>query len=165
MRSSSVLLVEGDGERLPFSECSFDILITRLAEHSLQEAYRVLRKGGFFFEYRLGPEANKEIAEFFPARIEKESFFLPTNLEEWKKEVSKKVANVGFSVESIDDYKEKEYHSSEEELMNLIEMVPLVRNFDREKDKEVIGTLARKYRNKKGVRVTWHYYILMARRY
>lgn len=164
-RSPSVALVEGDGQKLPFSEYSFDIVITRLAEYSPQDAYRVLKKGGFFFKYGLGPEANKEIAEFFPARIEKESFLLPTNLEEWKEEVSENIADAGFSVESIDDYKEREYHSSEEELMNLIEMVPLVRDFDRETDKEVIGTLARKYRNKRGISVTWHYYILTARRY
>jgi len=46
-----------------------------LAEYSPQEAHRVLKRGGFF-EYNLGPDANKEIIEFFPGRIERK-FLLP----------------------------------------------------------------------------------------
>ena len=65
MRLPNVILVEGDGLKLPFLDCSFDVVITRLAEYSPQEVYRVSKKGGFFFEYGLGPEANKEIVEFF----------------------------------------------------------------------------------------------------
>jgi len=90
---------------------------------------------GIFFKYDLGPEANKEIMEFFQERIERENFFFPNNLKEWKREVCENVADAGFLVESIEDYKEKEYYQSIEELMNLIEMVPLVKNFDREKDR------------------------------
>jgi len=46
--------------------------------------------------------------------------------------------------------------------MDLIEMVPLVRKFDRKKDREKIKELAEKYGSKKGVKITWHYYVLMA---
>lgn len=35
----------------------------QLAEYSPEEAYRVLRRAGTFFEYELGPEANKEIRD------------------------------------------------------------------------------------------------------
>lgn len=41
-------LVEGDGQRLPFSDYSFDIVMTKLANYSSQEAYRVLRKRDIF---------------------------------------------------------------------------------------------------------------------
>jgi ubiquinone/menaquinone biosynthesis C-methylase UbiE len=165
MRLPNVILVEGDGLKVPFLDCSFDVVITRLADYSPQEVYRVLKREGFFFEYGLGPEANKELVEFFQGRIEKENFFFPSNFEEWKKEVCEKVADVGFLVESIDDYKEREYYRNVEELMNLIEMVPLVKNFDREKDKETVETLAKRYWSKKGIQITWHYYILIARRF
>jgi len=165
IRSPSVMLVEGDGLTLPFLACSSDIVIARLAEHSLREAYRVLKRGGFFFRYGLGPEANKEIAEFFPRRIDEGGFFVPENLEEWKKEVCEEVTNAGFSVESIDEYKEREYYPNIENLMNLIEMVPLVKNFDREEDMEVMEALAKKFWTKEGIQITWHYCILMARRF
>jgi ubiquinone/menaquinone biosynthesis C-methylase UbiE len=139
----NVVLVEGDGLRLPFPSGSFNVVITRLAEYSPEEAYRVLRKEGFFFEYDLGPEANKEIAEFFQDRIEEENFFSPSNFREWKQEVCEKVVDAGFLVESIEDYKEKEYYKNVEELMNLIEMVPLVKNFSRERDKETVEALGK----------------------
>jgi len=156
-------LVEGDGFNLPFPECTFDIVITRLADYSTKEAYRVLRRKGYFLECGLGPEADKEIKEFFPKRIEKENFFFPTNLTEWKQEVCEHIIEADFVVSSIRDYKEEEYHENEEDLMDLIEMVPLVINFDRRKDRKKIRELAEKYGSKKGIKTTWHYYILMAR--
>ena len=58
----NIALVEVDGLKLPFHDCDFDIVITRLAEYSVNVAYRVLRNGGFFFEYGLGPDADKEIS-------------------------------------------------------------------------------------------------------
>jgi len=160
----NVILIEGDGLKLPFPDGSFDIVITRLAEYSPKEVYRVLKSGGYFFEYGVGPEADKEIVEFFPDRIEKENFFFPRRLEEWKAEVCEDIKNVGLVVVDIEEHKENDYYQNEEEIMNLIEMVPLVKNFDREKDKRVIDKLVEKYKEKKGIKITWHYYILEARR-
>ncbi|UCH69823.1 MAG: methyltransferase domain-containing protein, partial [Candidatus Bathyarchaeota archaeon] len=156
-------LVEGDGHRLPFPDYSFDIVITRLANYSPQEAYRVLRRQGCFVEYSLGPEAGREIQEFFPERIEKENFFFPKSFENWKQEVCEDALEAGFLVSSIEDYKENEYYENEDALMDLIEMVPLVMNFDRKKDRKKIRELAEKYGRKNGIKTTWHYYILTAR--
>ena len=164
MRLFNVELVEGDGFNLPFSDCTFDIVITKLADYSAKEAYRVLGGKGYFLEYSLGPEADKEVKEFFPKRIEKENFFFPKSLREWKQEVCEHIIEVGFIVSNIRGYKEEDYYENEEELMDLIEMVPLVKNFDRKKDRKKIRELAEKYGTKNGVRITWHYYILMARK-
>lgn len=163
-RFHNIRLVRGDGLNLPFTDQAFDIIITRLSEYSPQEAYRVLKKGGIFFECSLGPEADKEIKEFFPRRIERANFFFPRSLREWKQEVCEHIIESGFIVSSMRDYKEEEYHESEEELMDLIETVPLVENFDRKKDGEKIRELAEKYGSKRGVKTTWHYYILVARK-
>jgi len=129
-RFHNIGLVVGDGLILPFPEI-FDIVITRLAEYSPQEAYRVLKKGGIFFECSLGPQSRREIFEFFPERIEIENFFFPNNLNEWKQEVTEPIERAGFIVSEVQDYKENDYYSNEDELMDLIEMVPLVKNFDR----------------------------------
>lgn len=160
----NIRLVEGDGHRLPFPDYSFDIVITKLANYSPQEAYRVLRRQGYFFEHSLGPEADREIKEFFPERIDKENFFFPKDLRKWKQEASEGITEAGFTVFDVEDHKESNYYENEEELMDLIEMVPLVRRFDRRKDREKIKQLAEKYGSKKGVQITWHYYILMARK-
>jgi len=160
----SVMLVCGDGFELPFPDNVFNFVVTRLADYSPEESYRVLRKGGYFFEYSLGPEADKEIKEFFSERIEKESFFFPRNMETWKQEVCEDVLKVGFKVLDIEDYKEEDYYENEQELMDLIEMVPLVKDFDRTRDGKVIKEIVKKYQNEKGIRITWHYYILKARK-
>lgn len=160
----NIKLVEGDGFRLPFPSCTFDIVTTRLADYSQEEAYRVLRRRGYFFEYSLGPDADKEIKEFFPERIEKENFFIPKDVRNWKQEVCEDIIEAGFTVSDIDDLKEANYYENEEELMDLIEMVPLVRRFDRKKDRKKIKELAERHGCKNGVKITWHYYILTARK-
>jgi hypothetical protein len=43
-------------------------------------------------------------------------------------------------------------------------MVPLVRDFDRNRDREKTRELAEKYGSERGIRIIWHYYILMARK-
>ena len=48
--------------------------------------------------------------------------------------------------------------------MDLIEMVPLVGSFDRKKDGEKIKELAEMHGSEEGVKITWHYYILKARK-
>ncbi len=164
MGLSNVELVEGDGCSLPFPDGTFNIVITRLADYSPKEAYRILKGNGYFLECSLGPEADREIKEFFPERIEKENFFAPKDLRKWKQEVSERIVEAGFTVSSVEDYRESNYYETEEELMDLIEMVPLVMNFDRKKDRRKIKELAEKYGSKKGVKITWHYYILMARK-
>jgi SAM-dependent methyltransferase len=161
----NVVFVEGDGLQLPFPRGSFDVVITRLAEFSVHEAYRVLRTNGHFFKYGLGPDADKEVEEFFPDRLEKESFFFPKDMSMWKQEVCEYVKDAGFTVDSIEEYRNREYHDNEESLMDVIEMVPLVKDFDREKDSVIIKKLADKYREGNGFSTSWHYYVLEARRY
>lgn len=163
-RFRNIGLVLGDGLILPFPDEKFDIVITRLAEYSPQEAHRVLKKGGIFFECSLGPEADKEIVEFFPERIEPENFFFPKNLKEWKQEVTEPIKKTGFTVSEVQDYKEDDYYGSEDELMDLIEMVPLVKDFDRKEDRMLVKRLADKYGDNSGIRITWHYYVLAATR-
>lgn len=163
-RFDNVGLIVADGLKLPFPDQTFDIIITRLAEYSPEEAYRALKEEGFFFEYSLGPQADKEILEFFPERIEKENFFFPNNPRKWKKEVSDPIEKTGFIISDVQDFMEGNYYQSEEELMDVIEMVPLVKDFDRNKDRRLVKKLSEKYRKKKGIRITWHYYILVARR-
>ncbi|MEW6687158.1 MAG: methyltransferase domain-containing protein [Candidatus Edwardsbacteria bacterium] len=164
MNLHNVILVEGDGLKPPFPDCSFDIVITRLAEFSPEEVYRILKEGGHFLEYGIGPEADKEIVEFFPDRIEKENFFIPKSLNSWKDEVSQRITDAGFIVENVQEYIVNDYYENEEGVMDLIEMVPLVRDFNREQDKKRVGELAEKYKEKRGIKITWHYYILKARR-
>jgi len=161
---SEVIFIEADGLQLPFSDQSFDVAITRLAEYSIQEVRRILKNKGYFFEYGLGPDADKEIKEFFPERIESENFFIPKNITKWQEEVCKNITDAGFIINDIEEHVEKEHFQNEEELIDIIEMVPLVKDFDRKSDGKIVKNLAEKYRDRKGFSTTWHYYIIQAQR-
>jgi ubiquinone/menaquinone biosynthesis C-methylase UbiE len=160
----NISLIRADGFRLPFRDSIVDVVINRLAEYSPEEAYRVLKTDGFFLRYGLGPRASEEIAEFFQQRIERTSFFFPRNPRRWKKEASQPIVETGFTILSMKDYMENRYYPNEAELMNLIEMVPLVRDFDRVRDRRIIQELAKKYKEKQGIRIIWHYYLIVATR-
>jgi ubiquinone/menaquinone biosynthesis C-methylase UbiE len=141
----NIELVQGDGLELPFQSSKFDIAINRLADYSLADAHRILKKGGYFIEYGLGPDSDREIVEFFPDRCEEESFFFPADPNNWKKEVTEKINELAFCNIKIEDYKSKDYYKNKKEIMDLIEMVPLLKDFDREKDSEKINELVEKY--------------------
>jgi SAM-dependent methyltransferase len=163
-RMDGILLASGDGLRLPVRDRAFDVVMTRLAEYSCEESYRVLKEGGHFVEYGLGPDADREIAEFFSGRIDPESFFFPSDPGRWEEEVSEGCRSAGFVEVRTEAHRETDYYRSEEEVMDLIEMVPLVKDFDRERDRRLIAALADKYGKEQGIAITWHYYILQARR-
>lgn len=160
----NVSVLEGDGLNLPFADGSFDIVATRLAEFAPAEAYRVLRPGGLFFECGLGPEADKEIREFFPNRIVQENFCLPKHPSRWHDETAAPVEQTGFALDEVTDHKQYDYYQGSDGIMDLIEMVPLVENFDREADLPTVEKLVEKYNTPSGVRITWHYYIIHAHR-
>jgi ubiquinone/menaquinone biosynthesis C-methylase UbiE len=161
---TNIELIQGDGLELPFISSELDIVINRLADYSPGEVYRILKEGGYFFVYGLGPDADREIVEFFPDRYEEENFFLPEDPANWKNEVTEKVTKYGFCNIVIEDYKSKDYYKDKEEIMDLIEMVPLLKDFDREKYSKNVNEFVEKYREKKGIGITWHYYILKARK-
>lgn len=165
VEQKSIKLVQGDGLQLPFCSSTVDVVINRLANYKISEAYRILKRGGYFFEYGLGPDADREIAEFFPDRYLEENFFIPKDPANWQGGVIEKIKRFGFSNIEIEDYKDKEYYENKEEIMDLIEMIPLLRTFDREKDEERIKEFIDKYGDDKGIGITWHYYILKAKKF
>ena len=160
----NVSIILGDGLDLPFSDGTFDIAATRLAEFAPAEAYRVLRKGGSFFECGLGPESDKEIREFFPNRIIEDNFNLPKHPHRWHDEIAAPVEQIGFAIDEVSDHKQYNFYDGIDGVMDLIEMVPLVENFDRDTDRPTLETLVEKYGTPRGVRITWHYYIIHAHR-
>jgi Tfp pilus assembly ATPase PilU len=106
----------------------------------------------------------KRLKSFFPDRIERENFFFPKDLRKWKEEVCEDALDVGFIVSSIEDFIESERYKDQEELMDLIEMVPLVKDFNRKNNLMKVQELVKKYGYEKGVKTTWHYYIMMVQK-
>ncbi|MEM3759646.1 MAG: class I SAM-dependent methyltransferase [Candidatus Bathyarchaeia archaeon] len=70
-RLSNVMLVEGDGLKLPFSDYSFDVAITRLAEYSLDEVCRVLKGEGSSLNTAWVQRQTKKSRNFSPEESRK----------------------------------------------------------------------------------------------
>jgi SAM-dependent methyltransferase len=155
-------IVRADGLNLPFKDGCFQVVLNRLAECSLTEIQRVLKSGGTFFEFRLGPENEKEILSLFPDRYEEGTFFFPKNPRKWKSEVVKERQRLGFSKTRLNDYKGKSYHRSVKSLMDLVEMVPLVRDFHRTRDRMKLERFSKEHKDGKGIPITYHFFILEA---
>lgn len=153
-------IMRGDGLNLPFKDESFQVVMNRLADFSLNEVYRVLKSGGAFFRFGLGPEGSNEILSIFPDRYDEGGFFFPKNPRRWKKDVVKEMQASGFSEIRLNDYKGKSYYLNVESLMDLIEMVPLVKDFDRRKDRDKLRRFSKKCKTKRGIPITDHFYIL-----
>ena len=160
---TNVELMLGDGFRLPIRNGALQVVLSRLAEHSQSEAFRSLETGGHYAEVGLGPQTRKEVAEFFPKRLERDSFFFPRDPMKWKLEPVRRARRIGFKGIALEEHLET-YYQTKDELCDLIEMVPLVKGFDRLRDARIIGQIRRKYGLREKIRTTWHYYVLSGTR-
>lgn len=103
---SNVLFVEGDAEKMPISDESFDIVTCRIAPHHfpniekfISEVYRVLKCGGqFLLDDNVAPE-NDEFDHFYN-KIEKMRDY--SHYRAWKKtEWIEKIEVAGFEIQKI----------------------------------------------------------------
>lgn len=86
---SNVVFVEGDAEKLPFSDNTFDVITCRIAPHHfpniedfISESYRVLKHGGqFLLDDNIAPELD-EFDEFYNS-VEKMRDY--SHYRAWKK--------------------------------------------------------------------------------
>lgn len=114
---TNVVFVEGDAEKMPFSDETFDIITCRIAPHHfpniekfISEVYRVLKRGGqFLLDDNVAPE-NDEFDHFYN-RIEKMRDY--SHYRAWKKtEWIRKVELIGFEIHEISRFEKSfEYKS------------------------------------------------------
>lgn len=52
-----------DASRIPFDDCSFDIILNRHGDFDPNEIFRLLRKGGLFITEQVGDENDRDLVE------------------------------------------------------------------------------------------------------
>jgi len=157
--SSNVIIILGDGFKLPFPGLNFDVVVNRLADCSLEEVHRVLKVGGYFIKFGAGPRDCSEIAEFFGDRYAEKK----GPLTSWKEKEIKKHEKVGFIGLELNAFDVIDYYTKEN-LIDIIEFVPLVNDFDRKKDKKIIDEIEKRYGIKRGIAVTRQFFILKGKK-
>ncbi len=101
---TNVMFVQGDAERLPFDDSSFDVVTCRIAAHHfpnvfafINEAFRVVKaEGTLLFIDNVAPE--RDDFDSFYNKIEKDRD--PSHYRAWKKsEWYKMIEDAGFEIE------------------------------------------------------------------
>jgi SAM-dependent methyltransferase len=157
--SSNIVIVRGDGFAIPFPDLTFDVVINRLADCSLEEVHRVLKVDGYFIKFGTGPKDCLEIADFFGDRYAEKK----GPLTGWKEKEIKKHEKVGFIGLELNDFDMIDYYPKED-LIDVIEFVPLVKDFDRKKDGKTIDEIEKRYDTKRGIAITRQFFILKGRK-
>jgi len=109
---TNVMFVEGDAEKMPFQDETFDIVTCRIAPHHfpnidkfINEVYRVLKSSGqFLLDDNVAPE-NDEFDHFYN-KIEKMRDY--SHYRAWKKtEWIRKVELLGFEIQKISRFEKR----------------------------------------------------------
>ena len=158
---ANIHLLRADGRYLPFKNEVFWLVTSRLAPHSIKEAYRVLKKNGWYIFRACGVyNCWKEVHEIFGKRA------LPFAAAEWW-ETSfgrlERLKQCGFREVYEMFFLVKRYYTSEQVVKEL-RFNPIVKAFDMEKDMPKVRELEERYKTKDGIRITGDPLILLGKK-
>ncbi|MCA9656037.1 MAG: class I SAM-dependent methyltransferase [Myxococcales bacterium] len=127
-----------DAHGLALADATVDVLVSRWSEFSAAEVARVLRPGGYFVEWGLGPRDSEDVALAFGERFACE--YAPHEAASWYAARDEALLAHGLVTRSLelvqgDDYLDRQ------QLEETIEMVPLVEPFDRERDAAILDAM------------------------
>lgn len=84
---------QADGKgKLPFGDCSFDVVINRHGDKNPVEIYRVLKPGGIFISQQVGAENDRELVELLCGNVP-----MPFP-EQYAETAAAQLQDAGFSV-------------------------------------------------------------------
>jgi ubiquinone/menaquinone biosynthesis C-methylase UbiE len=153
-------ILRADGNNLPFRDSSFDLTFCRLAPHKIKEVYRVLRKKGSYILYRCGHTTGwKELED-----VEFEDRIMMFCEQEWYKTPVSRLERLrerGFREVHETDFLMKDYYSLGQ-IQRMLEFDPIIRGFDRDKNKSKLENLQTKYVSERGIQLTGDPLILFA---
>lgn len=160
---SNMQLFEGTSERMPFPDSHFDLVTCIMAHQSLQEFHRVLKPGGRVISEQFGEQDKRGIANYFGsdeqgprgifARYGKGEL-----IEEHRRTYESLFVDVSIRVGRWNSY------LTYEGLVDLLEQVPLVRNFDSVRDELYLNRLKEELMTSRGIPVSHDRVLITARK-
>lgn len=156
------IIVRGSVLKLPLRNNFFNIITCRMSSVSIREVYRILDTNGWFIHKGPGPDYNVEIKDVFKNRYVFRPYDKFTGLD-WKALCADNAKKLGFDYFHVDEYLCYAYYDPAG-LTEYLEMVPVVENFDRDKDRAHVNEIANKYNADKGIRISRQLYLIRARK-
>lgn len=160
---TNMKLFEGSSERLPFPDETFDIVTCMVATQNVQEFHRVLRRGGWVISEQLGDLDKRAVADCFgddehgPRGIFGELGKV-AEIDQHKALFKSLFSEVEIQVGQWNSY------LTYEGLALLLDLVPLVRGFDRVRDEAGLKKAKDTLTTPKGIHVFHERLLIKARK-
>jgi ubiquinone/menaquinone biosynthesis C-methylase UbiE len=154
--------IVADAKKLPFSDHTFDLVISRRGPVSepefLEEAIRVTRPGGLLIEITIGEKDAIEFKEIF----NKGQSFNNKNKSRYL-EIKNRIGLINeVKLRQIHEYYSDAYYPSLEDIVLLLSSTPIIDDFNMNNDQALLQLIEEKYSTVKGIRRTYHRLIWIA---
>lgn len=154
--SLNVEFIVADAKRLPFSDNTFDLVISRRGPVSqpefLEEAIRVTRSGGKIIEITIG---EKDAIEFKQVFNRGQGYTNKDKSRYW--EIKNKIEiNNQIKVNQIHEYYCDAYYPSIDDIALLLSSTPIIEDFSINNDLDFLKSIEQRYSTERGIRRTYH---------
>ena len=148
-----------DAYKTTYENSIFDVVYSRRGPSSFTEAFRLLKKGGYFIEIDIGEKDCQELKEIFDRG---------QDFGEWDKPRLDRdrygLEKAGFKIVFAKEYFCNEYYLSYYDLDLFLQGVPIFEDFDSEKDRVYLEKYVAKFRTKKGIKLPRHRVVTVSKK-
>lgn len=162
MAKSNVEFIVADAKCLPFSDHSFDLVISRRgpvsAPRFFEEAVRVTKPGGLIIEITIGEKDAVELKQVFNRGQGYDNIGKSRYME-----IRNKIeSNNSTRIKRMSEFFCSAFYPSIEDIILLLSSTPIIDDFDMKKDKDFLKKVQQKYMTEKGIYRTYHRLIWVA---
>ncbi len=151
---SNIFLIAGYAQQLPFKSESFDLVTEMLAPHDNAEVFRVLKPKGHAILEKTGEEDKKWLIDFFG----QDRFYFKDCADRTKNFYIQDAKNI-FSKVQFEEGSWKTVYTYDE-LIVLLEQAPIVKNFNKINDADILARIKKDYCKNGKVILTQQRYLL-----
>lgn len=155
----NVEFVEQDVRTLPYEDGYFDVVFNRRGPPDFSQFFRVLKKGGYYLEIRIGEKDCTEL---------KKTFGRGQGYGGWDESALVKdtegLKKVGFDVIFSNEFHYQQFYPSKEDLDLFLRGVPIFEDYDTEKDRERLGKYIAENETSEGIQLNRHRVVTLSRK-
>ena len=157
--------MQGNYLALPFPDGTIDMVTFMLAPDDANEAYRILKPGGYAIIERTGERDKENIKKYFgrdsKGNLRGYRSGLPSgSISKICKKVYKKACFT--EIQCINGFWKTWYNTNG--LKTLLEETPLIKDYNNVHDKNIFNTIVKKLSTNNGIETTQHRILIIARK-
>lgn len=160
-----IKLMKGDAYHLPFSSASIDVLTYMLAPDDPNEAYRVLKQGGYVIIERIGERDKENIKKYFGKDKKGKlrgyrSELAPGTVAQTCKILYRRI---GFKEIEVRNGFWKTWYTKVG-LQKLLEETPTIKDYNKKKDLSIVKKIIKELNSLQGIETIQHRVLIIARK-